>query len=148
MEPDLCDPSDLNPAKTFTIFFAALHLRSVYAFTSQLRGRRVYDQVNMPPMNPVDYMPGLLQVLQRLLPAPFSPDTNDAISWTRVQDDAGNEGNALAILRNLGDVLFSYDTTPDQITTDPIETAQRLAPAIDVATVTRSSYLAFTAFRS
>jgi hypothetical protein len=30
----------------------------------------------------------------------------------------------------VGDCVFPYTTTPDQLTTDPIQTARRLAPAI------------------
>jgi hypothetical protein len=84
-------------------------------------------------MNPAHYILALLQELERLLPAPFSPDGNHAITWTRVEDDAGAERDALVILRNVGDCLFSYTTTPDQLTADPIETAQCLAPAIKAA---------------
>jgi hypothetical protein len=84
-------------------------------------------------MNPADYILTLLQELERLLPAPFSPDENHAITWTRVEDDAGTERDALVILRNVGNCLFPYTTTPDQLTVDPIETARRLAPAIEVA---------------
>lgn len=83
-------------------------------------------------MTPTDYMLALLQELERLLPAPDSPKANHAITWTRVQD-RGAERNALVILRNVGDCLFPYTTTPDQVMADPIETARRLAPAIVVA---------------
>jgi hypothetical protein len=84
-------------------------------------------------MNPAGYILSLLQELERILPAPFSPDGNHAITWTRVEDDAGAERDALVILRNVGDCVFPYTTTRDQLTTDPIETAQRLAPAIEAA---------------
>ncbi len=83
-------------------------------------------------MNPTDYMLALLQELERLLPA-GSSQANHAITWTRVQNDAGAERDALVILCNVGDCLFPYTTTPDQLTADPIETARRLAPAIQAA---------------
>ena len=75
-------------------------------------------------MNP-NYVLVLLQELQRLLPAPGSPDKNHLISWTRI-----DERDALVIMRCVGDCLFPYITTPDQLTDDPIETARRLVPAI------------------
>jgi hypothetical protein len=84
-------------------------------------------------MNPTHYILTLLQELERLLPAPNSPDENHAITWIRVEDDAGAERDALVILRNVGDCLFPYTTTPDQLKNDPIETARRLAPAIEAA---------------
>ena len=84
-------------------------------------------------MNPAGYILTMLQELERLLPAPFSPEVNHVITWTRVNDDSGEERDALVIMRNVGDCLFPYTTTPDQLTTDPIETARRLAPAIEAA---------------
>ena len=81
-------------------------------------------------MNPTDYLLALFHELQRLLPAPRP--NNHAITWTRIQDEAGGERDALVILRNVGDCLFPY-TTPDQLTADPVETARLLAPAIDKA---------------
>lgn len=85
-----------------------------------------------PPMTPTDYMLALFQELERLLPA-GSSQTSHAITWTRVQNDAGAERDALVVLRNVGDCLFPYTTTTDQLTSDPIETARRLAPAIEAA---------------
>jgi hypothetical protein len=84
--------------------------------------------MNEMPMPPSDYMLALLHELERLLPAPGSPDKNHAITWTRVA-----ERDALVILCNVGDCLFPYTTTPDQIVADPVETAQRLARAIEDA---------------
>jgi hypothetical protein len=49
------------------------------------------------------------------------------------EGDAGAESDALAILRNVGDCVFPYTTAPEQLTTDPIETARRWAPAIETA---------------
>lgn len=77
-------------------------------------------------------MLALLQELERFLPA-GSSETNHAITWTHVQNEAGAECDALVILSNVGDCLFPYTTTPDQLTADPIETARRLAPAIEAA---------------
>lgn len=79
-------------------------------------------------MNPTDYLLALFQELQRLLPAPRP--NNHAITWTRIEDEAGAERDAIVILRNVGDCLFPYTTTSDQLTADPIETARLLAPAI------------------
>jgi hypothetical protein len=59
-------------------------------------------------MNPTHYILTLLQELERLLPAPFSPNENHAITWICVEDDAGAERDALVILRNVGDCLFPY----------------------------------------
>ena len=71
------------------------------------------NEMTMPPS---DYLLALLQELERLLPAPGSPDKNHAITWTRVA-----ERDALVILCNVGDCLFPYTTTPDQIVADPFE---------------------------
>jgi len=88
---------------------------------------------SMLPMPPSNYMLALLQELERLLPARGYPTTNHAITWTRVHKDTDAERDALVILRNVGDCLFPYTTSPDQLTADPIETAHRLAPAIKKA---------------
>ena len=94
-------------------------------------------------MTPTDYVLALFQELERLLPAPGSPSTNHAITWTRVHNDIDSERDALVILRNVGDCLFPYTTTPDQIVADPVETARRLAPAI-VEAMEREPYRLYT----
>jgi hypothetical protein len=54
-------------------------------------------------MNPADYILTVLQELERLLPAPFSPDGNHAITCIRVKDNAGEDHDTLVILRNVAE---------------------------------------------